>query len=78
LIDPKEANGATPMGTEPPQNEFERASAGAEPSLVAELWSFLAANKKLWMIPILGALLLLGALIALSSTAVAPFIYTLF
>jgi hypothetical protein len=66
------------MGNEPPRNEFERAASGAEPSLVAELWSFLASNKKLWMIPILGALLLLGALIALSATAAAPFIYTLF
>ena len=66
------------MGIEPPENEFERAASRAEPSLVVELWSFLTANKKLWMIPILGALLLLGVLIALSSTAVAPFIYTLF
>jgi len=39
---------------------------------------FLLQNKKWWLIPILVSLLVLGALMLLSSTAVAPFIYTLF
>jgi hypothetical protein len=62
----------------PNQTEFERASAEADPGLLAEFVSFLAHNKKWWLLPILLVMLLLGVLIALSSTAVAPFIYTLF
>lgn len=39
---------------------------------------FLAHNKKWWLLPILIVLLLLSLLLVLSSTAVAPFIYTIF
>lgn len=45
---------------------------------LAELWSFLATRKRWWMLPIVAVLLLLGALAALSGTAAAPFVYTLF
>ncbi len=38
----------------------------------------LKQNKKYWLIPILLVLLALGALVLLSGTAAAPFIYTLF
>jgi hypothetical protein len=61
------------------QSEFEKASAGhAESGLLAELWEFLAHNKKWWMLPILAILLLMAALALLSGSAAAPFIYTLF
>ncbi len=61
----------------PGMSEFERA--GAEnPSLLAEFWDFLSHNKKWWLLPILIVMLLLGALIILSGTAAAPFIYTMF
>jgi hypothetical protein len=44
-----------------------------------ELWDFLRKRKLYWMAPILIVLLLLGGLIILSeTTAVAPFVYTLF
>jgi hypothetical protein len=44
-----------------------------------ELWNFLRARKKFWLMPIILMLLLLGGLVVLSSgSAVAPFIYTLF
>ena len=44
-----------------------------------ELWDFLKKRKVYWIAPMLIVLLLLGALILLSeSTAVAPFVYTLF
>lgn len=46
--------------------------------LLAELMDFLLNNKKWWLTPIVLALLLVGALIFLSGTAAAPFIYTLF
>jgi hypothetical protein len=48
-------------------------------SFIKELWAFLRARKKLWLLPILIVMALLGALIVLSQgSAVAPFIYTLF
>jgi hypothetical protein len=44
-----------------------------------ELWSFMKEQKKFWLLPIVLCLLLLGSLIAFtSSSAIAPFIYTLF
>ena len=44
-----------------------------------ELWLFLRVRKKYWLLPILIMALLLGGLILLTeSTALAPFIYTLF
>jgi len=47
--------------------------------LLAELWAFLRVRKKWWLAPIMIMLVLLGALIVLSqSSALAPFIYTLF
>jgi hypothetical protein len=61
------------------QSEFERAAAEGEgESLLSEFWSFLAHNKKWWLLPIVIVMLLLGTLFFLSSTAVTPFIYTLF
>ena len=59
-------------------DEFAR-QAGVRPAgFLAEMWAFLASNKKWWLAPIIVLLLLFAALIALGSTAVAPFIYTLF
>lgn len=44
-----------------------------------DLWGFLKVRKKFWLLPIILALLLFGALIILTSgSAVAPFIYTIF
>ncbi len=58
---------------------FEQAADSApQESLIAEFWSFLKHNKKWWLLPIMLVLLLLGVLIFLSTTAAAPFIYTLF
>jgi hypothetical protein len=46
---------------------------------VKELWVFLRARKKLWMLPIITVMVLLGALLVLAQgSVVAPFIYTLF
>jgi hypothetical protein len=46
---------------------------------VAELWDFLSARKKFWLMPILILMLAFGGLIVLSQAyAVGPFIYTLF
>ncbi len=47
--------------------------------ILKELWEFLRVRKKWWLTPILVMLFLLGLLIFFTqSSAVAPFIYTLF
>jgi Family of unknown function (DUF5989) len=48
------------------------------PGFLAGFWHFIMDSKKWWMLPPLLLLLLLGALLVLSQTAAAPFIYTLF
>ena len=45
----------------------------------SEFWEFLKHEKKYWLIPIIAVFVLFGLLIVFSqSSAVAPFIYTLF
>ena len=60
-------------------NSFEQAGREhAGTSLLGEFWHFLRNNKKWWLAPLLALLLLMGVLLALSGSAAAPFIYTLF
>ena len=48
-------------------------------SLINEVWLFLQENKKLWLLPIIIVLILMGALLIFAqSSALAPFIYSLF
>ncbi len=48
-------------------------------SIAAELFAFLRVRKKWWLFPVVLLLLLLATLVVFSeSSAVAPFIYTLF
>jgi heme A synthase len=47
--------------------------------LLVDLWLFMRMRKKFWLAPIMGLLVLLGALVVFTQgSAVAPFIYTLF
>ena len=57
---------------------FEREAREQPKGLFREYVDFLLHNKKWWLIPIIIALLLVGVLIVLGSSAAAPFIYTLF
>ena len=48
-------------------------------SFLAELWAYMSARKKFWLLPVLIVLLTFGGLIVLAKgSAVAPFIYTIF
>lgn len=48
-------------------------------SFIAELWEFVRARKKYWLVPILFMMVIFGGLIVLTQgSAVAPFVYTLF
>jgi len=58
--------------------DFLAQASGKQAGLLSELIGFLRANKKWWLAPIIISILLLGLLVALSGTAAAPFIYTLF
>ena len=44
-----------------------------------DLWGFLNARKKFWLLPIILFMLLFGVLIVLTGgSAIAPFIYAIF
>jgi hypothetical protein len=46
---------------------------------IKDLWLYLRERKKFWLIPVIVILLLLGILIIFGgSSAIAPFIYTIF
>lgn len=48
-------------------------------TIAGELFSFLWGNKRWWLFPMVFVLFLFGALLILAqSSAIAPFIYTLF
>lgn len=57
---------------------FEEIASRSNRPFLLELWHFLLETKKWWLFPMLVALLLLGMLMWMSSSAAAPFIYTLF
>lgn len=51
----------------------------ARRSIVRELWDFMKVRKKWWLSPLLIVLLLVGGLLVFAQTsALAPFIYTIF
>jgi len=48
-------------------------------SLIKEIWLYLRQNKKYWLIPIIFILILMSVLLILAqSSALAPFIYSIF
>jgi hypothetical protein len=48
-------------------------------SLLKELWTFIKLRKKMWLLPVIIFMLLLGGLVVLvEGSVIAPFIYTLF
>ena len=53
--------------------------AAANIGVIAELLTFFGSTKRWWLLPMLITLFLFGALIIVAqSSAVAPFVYTLF
>lgn len=48
-------------------------------SIIGELWGFMKARKKWWLLPIIITLVLVGALVIFSQASpLSPFIYALF
>ena len=51
----------------------------AQAGLMTELWAFMKARKKWWLLPIILVMLAVGALLVFAQgSALAPFIYTIF
>lgn len=47
--------------------------------LLKELWAFMKARKKWWLLPVILVMLLVGGLLVFAQgSALAPFIYTIF
>ncbi len=63
-----------PSGADEFSSEAEKPDRG----LIAELWQMIREERKWWIAPIVIVLLVLGVLVLLSTTAAAPFIYSLF
>ena len=48
-------------------------------TIVLELWTFMRARKKWWLLPLLAVMLIVAGLLALAQgSALAPFIYSIF
>jgi hypothetical protein len=61
------------------KSEFEQAAAEeANAGFFSDLWGFMKENKKWWLMPLIAVFLIFALLVFLSSTGLAPFIYTLF
>jgi hypothetical protein len=58
--------------------DFAREAERRRVGFLAELWGFMRHSKKWWLTPIILVLLLVGALVAVGSSAAAPFLYPLF
>lgn len=62
-----------------PSSNFERdLAARGSGGIVSDFWHLLRRTRKWWLGPVILLMLALGALMLLSGTAAAPFIYTLF
>jgi hypothetical protein len=58
--------------------KFSRQASLERPGFVSEYLHLMRRTGKWWLLPLIAILLGLGGLMVLSSTAAAPFIYTLF
>jgi hypothetical protein len=58
--------------------QFEKNAELRREPVFSEIMHFLMRNKKWWLLPVVAMLLILGLLVVLGGTAVAPFVYTLF
>jgi hypothetical protein len=66
------------QGDERGTNDFEAEAGKRQGGVIAEFWCFLRDNRKWWLVPMLVVLLLLGVLVVMAGSGLAPFIYTMF
>lgn len=73
---PSESVSEKPAGAGEGAREFEEA--GENVGLARELVELILHNKKWWLVPVIVVLLVIGLLVVLGSTALAPYLYPLF
>ena len=67
------------MGAKPARGSAKYRAALLMLDLLKDLWGFMRERRKLWLAPLVVALLVVGALVAVAQfSTVAPLIYTLF
>jgi len=59
-------------------NFEQKLASGGKGGIFADFWHLLRRTRKWWLGPLAIVMLALGALMLLTGTAIAPFIYTLF
>jgi 4-hydroxybenzoate polyprenyltransferase len=59
----------------PKKESFEDAGSDKSRGLISEILAMLGQNKKYWLLPIILVLLVIGVLLILGGTALAPFLY---
>lgn len=64
--------------TDQQKTEFEKMGEEKRLTLLQEFAVFIMENKKWWLIPILAVMFFVGLVVVLSSTGLAPFVYTIF
>ena len=62
----------------PESDDFAKAAQQRGHGLARDLLAFIWQSKKWWLVPVILVLLLVGVLVVLGGSAIAPFIYTLF
>ena len=62
----------------PKKESFEEAGSDKNRGLLSEIFAMLGQNKKYWLLPIILVLIVIGVLLILGGTALAPLIYPLF
>lgn len=60
------------------REDFAELSRGGRSGFIGEFWAFLRHNKKWWLLPIVIFMILLGAIVFVSSSGWATFLYPLF
>ena len=66
------------MENRPAGDDFRKLAGARRTGFLGEFFGFLKHNRKWWLLPMLAVILLLGAMVFLGGTRLAPFIYTLF
>lgn len=75
---PESNDAADVESTKDESVSFAQAAEEEQPGLLREFVEFLVESKAWWLTPIIIVLLLVGLLVVLSGSVVAPFIYPIF
>lgn len=68
----------TPRNDAESRNQFAQQGQAQRTGMLADFIYLLRNNRKWWMLPLILVFIVFGVFMVLSSTGVAPFIYTVF